>query len=69
MVKTWTEEAREEGVLKGRREQLLEQLEVKFPTLSQAARERVANWPLEIIKEAGRALLNARSLRELGLDD
>lgn len=73
MVKTWSEAAEERGLekgeLKGRRELLLELLEVKFPTLSQAARERVANWPLEKVKEVGIAFLNARSLSELGLED
>ncbi len=48
---------------------LLEQLELKFPPLSQAARERVANWPLEKVKEVGRALIKAQSLSELGLED
>ncbi len=69
MVKTWSEEGEERGILKGQRELLLKQLVVKFPTLSKAARERVASWPLEKINEVGVAMFNAQSLRELGLED
>jgi hypothetical protein len=69
MVKTWSEEGEERGELKGRRSALLEQLECKFPGLSDMARQRVAEWPVEKIKEASRVLLTAQSLRELGLED
>jgi hypothetical protein len=69
MFKSWSEEGKEQGILEGRRAALLDQLEVKFPGLSQAARQRVAEWPLEKLREANRALLTAQSLRDLGLED
>jgi len=73
MVKTWSEEGEErgleKGILKGQRELLLKQLGVKFPTLSKAAQERVASWPLAKINDVAVAMINAQSLRELGLED
>ncbi len=65
MVKTWSEEGEE----RGKREFLLDLLEAKFPGLSNRVRQRVAEWPLEKIKETGRALLTAKSLKDLGLED
>jgi hypothetical protein len=65
MFKTWSEEGEE----KGRRETLLEQLEVKFAPLSETVRRRLTAWPAEKLPELGRALLKAQSLRELGLED
>jgi hypothetical protein len=55
MVKTWTEE----GAEKGKRELLLDQLETKFPNLSQTARQRLTEWPVAKLRELGRALLKA----------
>ena len=69
MVKTWTEEAREQGELKGKREVLLDQLEFKFPGLSQSVRQRVAELPVEKLKELWRGVVAGKSLRELGLED
>jgi hypothetical protein len=69
MVKTWSEEGEERGELKGRRATLLELLELKFPGLSDTVRQRVAEWPVEKIKEASRVLLTAQSLKELDLED
>lgn len=65
MVKTWTEEAREDAL----RDLLLDQLETKFPGFSESARQRLMEWPVEKLKELGRALLKAQSLQELGLED
>lgn len=73
MVKTWFEEGEERGIEKGelkwKRDFLLYQLEAKFPGLSSKARQRVAEWPVETIMEAGRVLLTAQSLKDLGLED
>jgi len=69
MVKTWSEEGKEEGILVGRRATLLELLETKFPDLGNTARQRVQEWPLEKLKELSRTVLTAQSLRELGLED
>ncbi len=69
MVKTWSEEGEERGILKGKRDLLLKLLKSKFPDLSQAARQRVAEWPVEKIEEVSLAVLTAQSLRELGVED
>jgi hypothetical protein len=69
MIKTWTEEAREEGIKEGKREVLQALVETRFPGMSAAARQRLNEWPAERLVELGRALLKAQSLRELGLED
>ena len=48
---------------------LLEQIEAQFPPLSEAVRQRVSQLPEERIEEIGLALLKAKSLRDLGLED
>jgi hypothetical protein len=65
MVKTWSEEGREEG----KRDLVLKQLKARFPDLSPTAQQRVKEWPVEKVEEVGIALLTARSLRDLGLED
>jgi hypothetical protein len=65
MIKTWSEEAREEG----KRDIVLKQLKARFPDLSSTAQQRVMEWPVEKVEEVGIALLTARSLRDLGLEE
>jgi hypothetical protein len=67
--KTWFEEGVEKGEQKGQRELLLTQLQTRFSPLSDTARQRPEAWPAEKLKDLGRALLTAESLRELGLED
>jgi hypothetical protein len=69
VVKTWSEEGEERGVEKGKRDIVLKQLKARFPDLSPTAQQRVKEWPVEKVEEVGIALLTARSLRDLGLED
>jgi hypothetical protein len=65
MIKTWSEQAREEGV-----QQLVKrQLQKRFGPLSAAAQEKLTAMPLKKVEEIGEALLTASSLRELGLEE
>jgi hypothetical protein len=68
-VKTWFEEGVEKGLHAGERRMLLAQLEERFGPLSETARQRLEAWPAEQLTELGRALLRAKSLAELGLED
>jgi len=63
--KTWTEE----GIERGQMQLVLELLETKFPPLSDAVRQRVAQLPPDVIRRLALRLLTAGSLRELGLED
>ncbi len=65
VAKTW----REEGEEAGKRDFLLKQLKARFPDSSPTAQQRVKEWPVEKVEEVGIALLTARSLRDLGLED
>jgi hypothetical protein len=65
MIKTWSEEAREEG----KRDIVLKLLKARFPDLSPTAQQRVKEWPVEKVEEVGIALLTARSLGDLGLEE
>ncbi len=69
MAKTWTEEGEERGVKRGQLLLVLDQLEAKFPPLSEAVRQKVSQLPDDKIRELGRALLSANSLDQLGLAD
>jgi len=69
MIKTWTEEAHEKGVEDGLRQLVRTQLEDRFPPLNEQVRQRLATLPANRLVELGRALLKARSLRDLGLED
>ena len=66
MVKTWTEEAREEGREEGQRKLLLHLLEAKFPSLSAGVRQRIGEWPVDKLPALGEALLKVETLRDLG---
>jgi hypothetical protein len=62
---TW----REEGAIEGKRQLLQRQLERRFGPLGAAARRRLESWPVERVDEVGLQLLDAQSLRELGLEE
>ena len=53
----------------GRRETVREQLEARFGSLSQTARERFDAWPTERVREVSLMFYKAESLAELGLED
>ena len=65
MRTTWYEE----GIEKGRREAFRELLEEWFGPLSPAVLERLEQLPSERLSALGKALRQAKSLRELGLED
>jgi hypothetical protein len=73
MIKTWSEEAEERGLkrgeLQGQRKLLLDQLEFKFPPLSEGIRQHVTQLPEDKVRQLARAVLTAKSLDELGLED
>jgi hypothetical protein len=66
---TWFEQGVEKGLDTGQRELIRDQLEARFGELSDPVKRRLAEWPGDRLKELGRALLRAASLRELGLED
>jgi len=65
MNTTWFEQ----GIEKGQREMLRGQLEEQFGALSATVQERLQQLPAERLTVLAKALLRARSLRELGLED
>lgn len=65
LASTWYEKGREQG----RRELLREQLEERFGPLTQTVRERLEQLPAEHLALLVKAVLSARSLKELGLED
>jgi hypothetical protein len=66
---TFFEQGEAKGRLEGRRELLREQLEELFGQLSPTARERLSSLPADRLVEIGRALVKAKSLKELGLEE
>jgi hypothetical protein len=64
-IKTWTEEAEELTL----RSVLLEQLDERFGPLSEQVGRRLAEMPTEKLQPMVRAMMRARSLRDLGLED
>ncbi len=69
MVKTYSDLAEERGVLKGEQQAAKRQLEKRFGPLSVGVQQRLAALPLERVQQISDALLTAKSLRELGLED
>jgi Domain of unknown function (DUF4351) len=59
----------EKGLLQGQRTTLRKQLEVRFGPLSPTAQERLDSLDPERLEALALALLTARSLQELGLED
>ncbi len=72
MNTTWfergIEEGIEKGIEKGHRELLREQLEERFGPLSETVLARLRQLPADQLSSLGRALMRAKSLRELGLE-
>lgn len=62
------EMGREEGRQEGRKQLLLEILEVKFGPLSPKAKEILESWPCEKLNQVAKAVPQAQSLQELGLE-
>ena len=69
MNATSYEKGLEKGLEKGQRQLLRELLEANFGPLSATVLERLEKLPADRIRALGKALLKARSLRELGLED
>lgn len=73
MATTWFEQGLEQGLAQGRnqgqRQFLQMMLERKFGPLTPQARQRLESWPAERLVDAGLALSQAQSLRDLGLED
>jgi hypothetical protein len=65
----WHEKGRTEGILEGERKLVRSLLERRFGPLSPEVRERLDALPAERIEALGVALLDAKSLKELGLED
>jgi hypothetical protein len=59
----------EKGTIEGQRRLLQKQLEKRFGPLPPAVVERLRSWPYEDLEELGERLLEAHSLKELGLED
>lgn len=68
MVKTWYEQGEEKGEEKGQRKLLRDQLEARFGALKDSALKKLENWPADKLPQLGKALLTAKSLKELGLE-
>jgi hypothetical protein len=63
------QEGRQEGQVLGQRQLLRSQLEHRFGRLSDATLHEINTWPAERLEELGIALVNAKSLEELGLHE
>ena len=69
MNTTSYEKGIEKGIEKGRRLLLREQLEEQFGVLSPDVSNRIETLPADEVIRVGKAVLNANSLRELGLEE
>ena len=58
----------DEGLEAGQRRLIASMLEVRFNSLSKDTRSKLAAWPADKLEELGKALVKAKSLRELGLE-
>jgi hypothetical protein len=69
MNTTWFEKGIAQGIEKGKRETIREQLEDAFGPLSSRAQERLQQLSSEELRQLAKAIRRAASLRELGLAD
>jgi hypothetical protein len=72
MIKTWTEEAREQGqkiVLERWRRGLLLQLASRFGPLSESVQQKLTALSMDQLEALSEALMTAQSLQELGLEN
>ncbi len=58
----------EKGIQLGQRRLIASLLETRFNSLTDDARARLAAWPADKLEELGKAVVKAKSLRELGLE-
>jgi hypothetical protein len=63
------QKGRKEGETEGQRRSARLQLEKRFGPLSPAVQQRLNEWPAERLDELLLALLDAPSLKALGLED
>lgn len=69
MMMTTFEKGKTEGIAEGQRRALRLQLERRFGRLSPGAQRRLDEWPAERLPELLVAVLDAPSLKALGLED
>jgi hypothetical protein len=72
MIKTWTEEARDQERqlgLERTRKIFRVMLEKRFGPLSEPVRQKLAVLSIDQLEALGEALMTAQSLLELGLED
>jgi hypothetical protein len=73
MMSTWTkqglEQGLEQGQVKGMRKSLQALLDKKFGPLEPDVIKRVENLPVSKVEELTLAILDAKSLAEMGLSD
>jgi hypothetical protein len=69
MMTPWHERGREQGIREGEKKVLAILLERRFGALSRDVRERLEALPPERLEALSAAILDAKSLRELGLED
>jgi hypothetical protein len=72
MTTTWYDQGLQQGLQQGledgERRLVLSLLGARFGPLSDEVRARIASWPVERLEKLGLALVEAKSLRELGLE-
>jgi hypothetical protein len=66
---TWYERGYAEGVARGPRKLIRIQLDTLYGPLSRRVEEKLAAWPADKLTDLGLALLTAKSLHELGLEE
>ena len=65
----WEEQGRKQGILEGEKKVLRMLLERRFGALSREVREHLDALSGDRIEALSAAILDAKSLRELGLED
>jgi hypothetical protein len=69
MATTWFEQGIEQGLVRGQRRVLQQQLEKRFGPLSPDALATLESWQSERLDDVALKLLDAKSLDELGLGE
>jgi Domain of unknown function (DUF4351) len=69
MAMTTFEKGVQAGLIQGQRTMLEKQPEIRFGSLSRCAQQHLESLSPEGLEALSMALLNARSLQELGLED
>jgi hypothetical protein len=68
MIATWAEQEREKGAIENSRRLVQAALERRFGPLTPQALTTIQGWPLDRLEETLMALLEGKSLADLGLD-